>query len=119
MNEIRLGVVEEQFADIIWELEPIPSGELVKVCLERLNWKKSTTYTVLRKLCERGIFKNADGAVRSLMSKDEFRSIRSEQFVDETFAGSLPAFIAAFTKRKSLSDAEIAELRTLIENSKK
>ncbi len=119
MNEIRLGVVEEQFADIIWELEPIPSGELVKVCLERLNWKKSTTYTVLRKLCERGIFKNADGAVRSLMTKDEFRSIRSEQFVDETFAGSLPAFIAAFTKRKSLSDSDLNEIQSLIADFKK
>ena len=119
MSVMMMGAIESRFADMIWQNEPVTSPELVKLAAQELNWKKSTTYTVLRKLCERGIFKNADGAVTSLMTKDEFRSIRSEQFVDEAFAGSLPAFIAAFTKRKSLSDAEIAELRTLIENSKK
>ena len=119
MNEIKLGAVQERFADIIWELEPVPSGELVKVCAERLNWKKPTTYTVLRALCEKGIFRNKDCVVTSRMSKEEYLTKCSEQFVDTTFGGSLPAFVAAFTKRKSLSDAEIAELRTLIENSKK
>lgn len=116
MEEIRLGVVEEHFADIIWLHEPLSSGELVKLCEKNLNWKKSTTYTVLRKLCERRIFKNENGTVTSLMSKKEFLAIQSENFVDETFKGSLPAFIAAFTKRKKLSTEEISEIRRMIDS---
>ena len=81
-----------------------------------MNWKKSTTYTVLRKLCERGLFKNENGAVTSLMSKDEFFAIQSEKFVDETFKGSLPAFIAAFSSRKKLSEKEVAEIRRMIDS---
>ena len=103
MEEMKLGIVEAKFADIIWQNEPIASGELVKKCEEELSWKKSTTYTVLKKLCERGIFQNEQGTVTSLISKDEFNSRQSEKFIEETFDGSLPAFIAAFTKRKSLS----------------
>ncbi len=116
MEEIKLGIVEEKFADLIWENEPIPSGELVKLCEKELNWKKSTTYTVLRKLCERGLFKNKNGAVTSLMSKSEFFAIQSEKFVDETFKGSLPAFIAAFSSRKKLSEQEIDEIRRMIDS---
>ena len=116
MDEIKLGIVEEKFADLIWQNEPIPSGELVKLCEKELNWKKSTTYTVLRKLCERGLFKNENGAVTSLMSKDEFFAIQSEKFVDETFKGSLPAFIAAFSSRKKLSEKELAEIRRMIDS---
>lgn len=116
MDEIRLGVVEEQFADIIWQNEPISSGELVKLCEKNLKWKKSTTYTVLRKLCDRGIFKNENGNVGSVMSKEEFLAIQSENFVDETFKGSLPAFIAAFSKRKKLSTEEISEIRRMIDS---
>lgn len=116
MDEIRLGVVEEQFADIIWQNEPISSGELVKLCEKNLKWKKSTTYTVLRKLCDRGIFKNENGNVSSVMSKEEFLAIQSENFVDEAFKGSLPAFIAAFSKRKKLSTEEISEIRRMIDS---
>lgn len=116
MEEMKLGVVESRFADIIWQNEPISSGELVKKCDSELQWKKSTTYTVLKKLCERGIFKNEKGTVTSLISKDDFYSMQSERFVEETFEGSLPAFIAAFTKRKRLSSSEIDELKKLIEN---
>lgn len=116
MDEIRLGVVEEQFADIIWQNEPISSGELVKKCEKNLKWKKSTTYTVLRKLCDRGIFKNENGTVSSVMSKEEFLAIQSKNFVDETFKGSLPAFIAAFSKRKKLSTEEISEIRRMIDS---
>lgn len=116
MEEIKLGVVEEHFADIIWHNEPIASGELVKLCEKELNWKKSTTYTVLRKLCERGIFKNENGAVTSLMTKDEFFAIQSEKFVDDTFKGSLPAFIAAFSSRKKLSAQEVSEIRRMIDS---
>lgn len=115
MEDIRLGVVESKFADLIWEQEPIPSGELVKLCEKELSWKKPTTYTVLRKLCEKGIFKNENGVVSSLISRQEFYAMQSERFVDETFDGSLPAFVAAFTKRKQLSKQEVEELRRLID----
>lgn len=114
-KEIRLAVVESVFADIIWENEPVSSGELVKLCEERLNWKKSTTYTVLRKLCARGIFQNKDGKVTSVLSKSQFRAVQSEQFVSETFGGSLPAFIAAFTSSKRLSEKEIEEIHKMID----
>ncbi len=116
MEEMKLGVVEAKFADIIWQNEPISSGELVKLCLQELEWKKSTTYTVLKKLCERGIFKNEGGEVTSLISRQDFYAVQTEKFVDETFGGSLPAFFAAFTKRKALSATEIAEIRQMIEN---
>ena len=115
-NEMKLGVVESQFADIIWQNEPLSSTELVKICLEKLEWKKSTTYTVLRKLCERGIFKNENGTVSSLISKEDFYAMQSEKFVDETFEGSLPAFIAAFTKRKQLSSEEIEQIQRMIDD---
>lgn len=115
MEDIRLGVVESKFADLIWEQEPIPSGELVKLCEKELSWKKPTTYTVLRKLCEKGIFKNENGVVSSLISRQEFYAMQSERFVEETFDGSLPAFVAAFTKRKQLSKQEVEELRRLID----
>ncbi len=114
-KEIRLAVVESYFADIIWENEPVASGELVKLCEEKLGWKKSTTYTVLRKLCQRGIFQNQDGIVTSILSKQEFQTKQSEQFVSETFGGSLPAFIAAFTSSKKLSKEEIEEIHKMID----
>ncbi len=116
MDDIKLGVVESRFADIIWENEPISSGELVRRCEQALSWKKSTTYTVLKKLCEKGIFKNEKGTVTSLISKNELNSLQSERFIDETFNGSLPAFIAAFTKRKALSENEIKEIRKMIDS---
>lgn len=114
-NELKLGVVESKFADIIWQNEPLSSGELVKLCLEKLEWKKSTTYTVLKKLCDRGIFQNINGTVTSRMSRKEFYARQSEQFVAETFDGSLPAFIAAFASSKQLSKEEISEIRRLID----
>ena len=116
MGDMKMGVVESHFADIIWENEPISSGELVKLCEKILNWKKPTTYTVLRKLCERGIFQNQDGVVSSVISKDEFHALQCEEFVNDTFQGSLPAFLAAFTTRKQLSESEITELERLIHN---
>ena len=115
MDNTSLGAVESRFADIIWQNEPLSSGELVKICEKELNWKKPTTYTVLRKLCERGIFKNEGGTVSSVISREEFYAVQSEKFVEETFDGSLPAFIAAFTKRKNLSRKEIDEIRRMID----
>jgi len=115
LEDMKLGVVESRFADLIWMNEPIASGELVKMCRQKLDWKKSTTYTVLKKLCDKGIFQNVEGVVSSKISKKDFYAIRSEQFVEETFQGSLPAFIAAFTQRKQLSKEEINEIRRMIE----
>ncbi len=118
MNEIQLGVIESKFADIIWENEPMSSSALVKLCEERLTWKKSTTFTVLRRLCDKGLFKNEKGVVSSLISKQDFYSLQSERFVEDTFDGSLPAFIAAFTARKKLSKEDILLLKNMIDEYK-
>ena len=115
MDDKKLGLVESRFADIIWNNEPLHSRELVKLCEQELNWKKPTTYTVLRRLCERGIFQNEGGLVSSVISREEFYALQSERFVEETFSGSLPSFLAAFTRRRSLSAAEIAEIRRMID----
>lgn len=117
MNELKLGVVESKFADIIWTNEPLHSRELVKLCEAQLHWKKPTTYTVLRKLCERGIFQNVDGMVSSKISRKDFYAMQSEKFVEETFEGSLPAFLAAFTTRKALTAEEISQIRSLIDRA--
>ena len=115
MEETKLGAVESRFAELIWANEPLKSGELVTLCDQELKWKKSTTYTVLKKLCQRGLFVNEGGVVRSLISREDHFAMQSEQFVADTFAGSLPAFLAAFTRRKSLSPDEIAQIRQMIE----
>lgn len=115
MAEVQLGVIESRFADIIWSNEPISSSDLVKLCEKELGWKKSTTFTVLRRLCQKGIFQNVDGTVTSLISKEEFYSMQSERFVEETFQGSLPAFLAAFTARKNLTPEEVATLRRMVD----
>ena len=112
---MKLGAVESRFADLIWTHGPIGSGELVRLCQQELNWKKPTTYTVLRKLCDRGIFRNEGGLVSSVLSREEFYAMQSEAFVEETFGGSLPGFVAAFTQRKKLTAEEAAEIRRLIE----
>lgn len=115
MDDLRLGAVESRFADIIWTNEPLSSRELVTLCEAELHWKKPTTYTVLRKLCERGIFQNVDSVVTSRISRKDFCAMQSEKFVEDTFDGSLPAFLAAFTTRKALTDAEIAQIRAMID----
>ena len=115
----RMGMVESRFAEIIWEQEPIASGELVKLAGDRLDWKKSTTYTVLRKLCDKGIFQNEDSIVTSILSRDQYYGKQSKQFVSETFSGSLPRFIAAFAGEEKLSKKEIASLKSLIQSYEK
>ena len=115
MDDKKLGLVESKFADIIWANEPLPSRELVELAKSELHWTKSTTYTVLRRLCERGIFQNEGGMVTSLISRDEFYAMQSERFVEEHFSGNLPSFLAAFTRRRSLSTAEIEEIRRMID----
>lgn len=114
MAEWKLGTIEARFADIIWRSEPVSSGELVSLAEKQLAWKKSTTYTVLKRLCERNIFRNEKGIVTALISREAFYAAQSEKFVQDTFDGSLPAFVAAFTSRKKLSDREISELQKLI-----
>lgn len=116
MGELQMGAIESRFADIIWQNEPIATTELVKLAAENFNWKKTTTYTVLKRLCDKGIFQNNKGTVTSVMSRQDFYSAQSEKFVAETFAGSFPAFFAAFTARKTLTSDEIAELRQMIDS---
>ena len=115
MADLELGAVQERFADIVWENEPIGSGDLVKVCEKQLGWKKPTTYTVLRKLCEKGLLQNENGVVTSLVSKEDFYSDRSRQIVEESFSGSLPAFVAAFVSKKKLTSEEADEIQSLID----
>ncbi len=115
MSGIELGAVQERFADLIWAHEPIGSGELVRLCEKELRWKKPTTYTVLRKLCEKGLLQNEGGVVTSRISKEEFYSSKSEQVVRESFQGSLPAFVAAFISRKTLTAGEAEEIRRMID----
>ena len=115
MEEIRLGVVEAQFAEILWQNAPVTTKELVKLCEKALGWKRTTTYTVLKKLCDRGIFHTENSIVTVRIPKDAFYAIQSERFVEDAFDGSLPAFVAAFTSRKKLSEKELAEIRCLLE----
>ena len=115
VRDMEIGEVQERFANLVWDHEPIPSGQLVKLCEQELNWKKPTTYTVLRKLCEKGLFQNVNGVVSSVMSREQFASRRSEQFVDNAFHGSLPAFVAAFARHSKLDEKEIEQLRRMIE----
>ena len=117
MAEYKLGEVEMRFAKLIWENEPLSSGDLVKLCEKELDWKKSTTYTILRRVCDRELFRNENGTVTSLVSREEFEAVQSKQFVDESFGGSLPNFLAAFTSRNKLSEEEIRKLREIIEKS--
>ncbi len=117
MVVVSLGEVESRFAEIIWQHEPLHSRELVKLCEKALDWKRSTTYTVLRKLIDRGLFKNEDGMVSSVISREDYEALQSEHFVAKSFDGSLPAFIAAFTRRKSLSEKEVAQIQQMIEEA--
>lgn len=115
MEYRKLGVIETRFAELIWSHAPISSGALVRLCQQELEWKKSTTYTVLKKLCEQGLFQNEGGMVIAIVTREEFYAMESEKFVEETFQGSLPAFLAAFTARKTLSEKEIAQIRRMID----
>lgn len=115
----KMGPLESRFADLIWSHEPLPSRELVRLAAEALSWKATTSYTVLKRLCDRGLFQNQGGTVTSLISRADFYAMQSEQFVEETFEGSLPAFLAAFSARKRLSDREIDELQAIIDGMRR
>ena len=115
MNEIRLGLVEARFADIVWEQAPMTTKELVALCEAQLNWKRTTTYTVLKKLCEKGLFCTENSLVSAVISRGDFFAIQSERFVQESFGGSLPAFIAAFSSRKRPTEKELEEIRRMMD----
>ena len=119
MAEYKLGRIEGIFADMIWDNAPVTSRRLTELAEERLHWKRTTTYTVLKRLCDRGLFRNDGGQVTALVSREEFYARQSEQFVEETFHGSLPAFLAAFGSRKQLSDREIDQLQQLIDEMRR
>lgn len=116
MEEYSLGTIEGRFADIIWEKEPISMNELIKICDKEFGWKRTTTYTVLKRLSQKGIFQNENGTVTSLLSKQDFYAGQSEQYVESSFGGSLPEFLTAFTRRKKLSKADIEDLKKIIES---
>lgn len=117
MAEIQLGVIEARFAEMIWEREPVTSSELVKLAAEAFSWKRTTTHTVLKRLCDKGLFENHKGTVISLISRAQFHSMQSRKFVEDTFEGSLPAFVAAFTRDNTLTSEEAAEIRAMIDRA--
>ncbi len=119
MLEYKLGEIEMQFAEIIWNNEPLTSKELTVIAEKELSWNRSTTYTILRKLCQKGIFQNEKAVVTSLVSRAEYTAMQSEKFVEDTFKGSLPSFLASFTTRKKLSDSEISEIMKIIDGQNK
>lgn len=118
MKAYKLTESEERFAELIWQNEPIGSGDLVKLCEKEMNWKKSTTYTVLKKICEKGIFQNENAVVSSLINKDEYYVKQSIRFVEDTFGGSLPKFLAAFIGGRKLNEHQAEELKRLIDEHK-
>lgn len=118
MTQYKLGEVETAFANLIWDNEPLSSSRLVELCGEKLSWKKSTTYTVLRRLCQKGVFQNEGGVVTARMSREEFAARQSREFVEQAFDGSLPKFLTAFASRKRLSADEIDQLQRLIDESR-
>lgn len=118
MKQYELGEMEQRFADLMWAHCPLPSGQLVQLCEQHLNWKKSTTYTMLRRLCQRNIFENRDGVVHVLLDKDTFHSLQGEAMIQENFGGSLPQFLVAFTRRNKLSTEEVTALQQLIDQHK-
>lgn len=117
MGDYRLADAEARFADIIWEREPLTSPELVKICEKEMNWKKSTTYTVLKKLCEKGIFQNENAVVRAVLSREEFYGRQSRKYVEDVFEGSLPRFLTAFCGGKKLSAEEVEEMQRFIDEN--
>lgn len=114
--ENKLGEMELRFSEMIWDLAPVESGELVRRCAEAFDWKKSTTYTMLRRLCERGLFVNNGGTVEVRKTKEAYLSMQTEVFVDETFNGSLPKFLAAFASNRALKTEELDALQKMIDD---
>lgn len=117
MTEIRLGVIESRYADMIWAHEPVTSSELVKMTAAEFNWKRTTAHNVLRRLIDKGLFQNQNGVVTAMISRDEFYARQSRKYVEDTFDGSLPAFIAAFIQGSAISSDEVAAIRRMIDQA--
>ncbi|WP_048600781.1 BlaI/MecI/CopY family transcriptional regulator [Rubeoparvulum massiliense] len=118
MEKYKLGEMEQRFADLIWEHAPIKTHDLITLCVQEFSWKRTTTYTMLKRLCDREIFRNDNGTVIVLMGKEDFLAEKGEAFLVESFEGSLPRFLTAFTRRKKLSEQEIEEIQKLIDKHK-
>ena len=115
--EIQLGVIEARYADMIWEHEPVTSSELVKMTAVEFQWKRTTAHNVLRRLIDKGLFQNDNGLVTSVISREEFYARQSKQYVEDSFSGSLPAFIAAFTQNAKLTPEEAQAIRQMIDQA--
>lgn len=118
MENYKIGETEYRFMNIIWDNEPLSSRKLVELCAEKLGWKKSTTYTTLKKLSEKGLVRNENSCVQSIMAREQLQAFRSEQFMENTFSGSLPGFLAAFLGGKTISEKEAEKLKKLIDSHK-
>jgi len=119
LEDLKLFDAEYKFLDIIWEFEPINSTELTKLSMQMLGWKKSTTYTMIRKLSQRGILKNENATVRALVKREKVQKYQSQELIEKTFDGSLPTFLAAFLKDKKLSKKQAEEIKEMIEEATK
>lgn len=117
MPEIQLGVIEAQFADLIWVHAPVTTSALVKLCAEKFGWKRTTTHTVIKRLCDKGLFRNDGGTVTACLTREEYAAAQSHKFVDDAFRGSLPAFLAAFTGGRKLTQDEADAIRALIDRA--
>ena len=118
MGNLNLGEKGLIFSRIIWKNEPVTTKQLVELCQKELGWKRTTTYTMLKNLCDKGIFENRDGVVVSRMSEEEFGAEKGEEILAENFGGSLPRFLTAFTRKNKLSKKDIDELQNLIDSYK-
>ena len=118
MKKYKLGEMEQRFADLIWDNAPIKTRDLIVLCANEFEWKRTTTYTMLKRLCDRDIFINENGEVRVLLKKEDFLAGKGEEFLEESFEGSLPKFLTAFTRRKKLSEKEIQEIQQLMDGYK-
>ena len=119
MNIPKIHEGEYRFCLILWEHEPVTAADLVKICQDRLGWKRTTTYTVIKRLGEKSVLKNTDGIITSIISKDEVQASEINELVEKTFEGSLPAFVAAFTKREDISDETLDEVQRMIDSIRK
>ena len=115
MPEMQMGAIEARFADIIWSRAPLTAAELARLAQGELGWKKTTSYTALKRLCDKGIFRNDKGLITAMLTREQFYALQSQRFVEQTYDGSLPAFIAAFAQRKAISRADLEEIRQMLD----
>lgn len=119
MTDLTMGAVESRFAQLIWDNEPITAAELAKLAAVELKWKKTTAYTALKRLCDKGIFQNDSGTVTSVLTRADYQARQSRKFLDDTCGGSIPAFLAAFTRKGELSREDLEEIRRMLDDYEK